>query len=333
MHKVQTVRGRLAPSPTGYLHLGNAWAFFLAWLAVRVQGGELVLRIEDIDQQRSRTSYIKAIVEDLQWLGLDWDFGLGAAGSLDGECGAGYCAQSLRSHLYVQAMAQLEQRGLLYQCFCSRNELRNIAAAPHIDDIGVPYPGTCRQLTSAQREIFLAQGRRPSIRLRCPEGNISFIDAVQGSRCVTLADCGGDFVVQRSDGVVAYQLAVSVDDGHMGVTQVLRGRDILSSTPRQIALLQLLGYDLPEYAHVPLLLDAAGQRLAKRHKSLSLRALRQSGAQARDVIGLLGYLAGINPRGQAATPGELMPHFSLTLLPRKDIRLTTKLLRAHDLSG
>ena len=328
---LSSVRGRLAPSPTGHLHLGNAWAFLLSWLAARHERGEILLRIEDIDSQRSRSQFVDGILEDLQWLGLDWDF-IPETKKTTLECSlSGFYLQSRRSDLYAEALAQLEQENWLYPCFCSRSALRNIATAPHIDDVGIVYPGTCRNLTSAQRKKLLAQGRQPSLRLRCPEGVIHFNDAVQGTQCLTLEACGGDFVLRRSDGVVSYQLAVAVDDGHMGVTQVVRGRDILLSTPRQIVLLRLLGYSIPEYAHVPLLLDANGQRLAKRHNALSLRTLRQSGANACNVIGLLGYLAGINPFGSPATPAQLLSRFKLSCLPHEDIRVTTELLSTYGL--
>ena len=203
-----------------------------------------------------------------------------------------------------------------------------MAGAPHVDDAGAPYQGTCRNLTPAQQKAHLAAGRRPCLRLRCPEGPINFTDTVLGEQSHTLAEYGGDFALRRSDGVVAYQLAVAVDDALMGINQVVRGRDILISTPRQIALLKLLGYGAPAYAHVPLLLDAEGQRLAKRHQSLALRSLRQTGADPRRITGFLGSLAGCNPGGKAASPAELLPHFSLLRLPAEDIRIEGETLRA-----
>lgn len=322
-----TIRGRLAPSPTGYAHLGNAWAFLLAWLAARSSAGQVVLRIEDIDPQRSRPEYVAALIEDLTWLGLDWDFGPdkpepAASGP------AGPFEQSQRGIHYAAAIAQLERAGLTYPCFCTRKELRSMAGAPHVDDAGAPYPGTCRNLSPAQQHALLAAGRRPCLRLRCPQDAIHFTDTVLGAQSHTLAACGGDFALCRSDGVVAYQLAVAVDDALMGINQVVRGRDILISTPRQIALLKLLGYGAPAYAHVPLLLDAAGQRLAKRHESLALRSLRKMGADPRRITGFLGSLAGCNPDGKAASPAELLPHFSLLRLPADDIRIEGEALRA-----
>ena len=190
-----------------------------------------------------------------------------------------------------------------------------------MDDAGAPYPGTCRNLGQERIEALIRSGRRASIRLRCPEAPIFFTDLLLGPQTIFLTDCGGDFALRRSDGVVAYQLAVAVDDALMGVTQVVRGRDILSSTPRQIALLQLLGYGAPSYAHVPLLLDEEGERLAKRHNSLSLRYLREQGVDPRRITGLLGHLAGLTFSARSASPAELMPAFDWSRLPRQDVRL------------
>lgn len=326
MHAAPVIRGRLAPSPTGYIHLGNAWAFLLAWLAARASSGEVVLRIEDIDPQRSRPEYTAALIEDLTWLGLDWDYGPDKPEPAGGSMGP--FEQSRRGQQYAAAIAHIEAAGLTYPCFCTRKELRSMAGAPHVDDAGAPYPGTCRSLNQAQRQALLESGRRPCLRLRCPDGPVNFTDTVFGPQSLTLADCGGDFALRRSDGVIAYQLAVAVDDALMGINQVVRGRDILISTPRQIALLKLLGYGAPAYAHVPLLLDDEGERLAKRHQSLALRNLRQLGADPRRITGLLGALAGCNPGGNAASPAELIPFFSLSRLDGDDIRLGREMLRA-----
>ena len=307
--------GRLAPSPTGYIHLGNAWAFLLAWLAARSQGGQVLLRLEDIDPQRSRPDYAAALQEDLRWLGLDWDYGPDTGG----PCGP--YVQSQRGRIYDAALTRLEQSGQSYPCFCTRKELRQLAAAPHMDDAGAAYPGTCRHLCEAQVQAMLGAGRKACVRLRCPDAPIRFTDTVMGPQKFLLSQCGGDFALRRSDGVMAYQMAVAVDDALMGVTQVVRGRDILPSTPRQIALLELLGYGAPSYAHVPLLLDAEGERLAKRHNSLSLRCLREQGVDPRRITGLLGHLAGLTFSARSASPAELMPAFDWSRLPRQDVRL------------
>lgn len=324
------VRGRLAPSPTGYLHLGNAWAFLMAWWAARQAGGRVLLRLEDIDPQRSRTEYALAIMEDLRWLGMDWDEG--PVLSSGGDCGlqeqgeGGPYIQSRCMLFYAQALRQLEHLGCIYPCFCTRKELRALAGAPHVDDMGAPYPGTCRHLSESQRAAMRQSGRRASLRFHGPSEPISFNDVVQGQQCFRLDDCGGDFAVQRSDGVIAYQLAVAVDDGRMGVNQVVRGRDILPSTPRQIALLRLLGYEIPTYAHVPLLCDAEGERLAKRHNSLALRSLRAEGVPPERIVGLLAWLAGANPDRREASAAGVTATFRLDRLPRRDCRLDGSLM-------
>ena len=298
------LRGRLAPSPTGFLHLGNAWAFLLAWLACRSRGGTLILRMEDIDPERSRTAYAEAIIRDLHWLGLDWDEGPDKGGP------AGPYCQSERMNLYAAALDQLAEAGHTYPCYCTRKELRTLAGAPHVGDTGAAYPGTCRNLSARRRAELEAEGRRPCIRLRCPSGSYAVEDAVCGRLSMTLEDCGGDFALRRSDGVVAYQLAVVVDDGLMGVSQVVRGQDLLVSTPRQLALFDLLGYPRPAYLHVPLLCDIEGERLAKRHASLTLASLRDTGIQPSAVTGYLAALAGFIDRPAAIPPQDLIPSFS-----------------------
>ena len=330
-HLEPGIRGRLAPSPTGYLHLGNAWAFLMAWWAARQAGGRIVLRLEDIDPQRSRDEYALAVMEDLRWLGMDWDegpelpaVGSGAPLSERGECGP--YVQSRCSAIYARALQRLQRQGCLYPCFCTRKELRALAGAPHVDDMGAPYPGTCRELSEAQRAALRQAGRQASLRFHGPSEPIRFRDAAQGPQTFRLDDCGGDFAVQRSDGVIAYQLAVAVDDGRMRITQVVRGRDILSSTPRQIALLRLLGYEIPAYAHVPLLCDAEGERLAKRHHSLALRSLRAEGVPPERIVGLLAWLAGNNPARRDVTAAELVPAFRLDRLPRTDRSLDGPLM-------
>ncbi len=300
--------GRLAPSPTGFLHLGNAWSFLWAWLwAKSVPGGSIILRMEDIDPQRSRSHYAAAIEEDLRWLGLVWD--------------GPVVHQSMRHEHYAHAMQSLRQQELLYPCYCTRKELRTLAGAPHVDDSGAPYPGLCAQLSIEQRALKEQAGRKAAWRLRCAfhgqeksEDILSFNDVLHGEQRFTWQDVGGDFALCRSDGVVAYQLAVVVDDAAQGVTQVLRGADILVSTPRQLYLQKLLGFSTPSYAHVPLLLDVEGERLAKRHGSLALQTLRQAGVSVERILGLLAHMAGYE-RGQELRPiylEELRENFSFS---------------------
>ncbi len=306
--------GRLAPSPTGLLHLGNAWAFLWAWLACRAAAGRMILRMEDIDATRSRSEYASAIIQDLEWLGLDWD--------------EEPVAQSSRYPLYEQALERLKKAHSVYPCYCTRRELReqySLANAPHVGDLGAPYLGACRTLLSEDRAKHEQNGRKPGWRLRCPDSEYAFVDGIYGPQQYTLAACGGDFLLQRSDGVWAYQLAVVVDDGLMGVTQVVRGQDILASTPRQLVLFELLGFSPPHYAHVPLLCDEHGDRLAKRHQSLTLAALRHAGQTPQAVIGLLAYLARLRPTNAPIHPRELLAGFSLSALPKEPVRLPAEL--------
>lgn len=323
------VVGRLAPSPTGHMHLGNAWAFLLAWWAARKAGGRVILRMEDIDPDRARAAWATDLIEDMRWLGLDWDAGPGSDPGTDpgaGLAGRGPFIQSARGAVYAQALEHLAAGGHTYPCFCTRRELRALAGAPHVDDIGAPYPGTCRDLSAEQQAVRRAElaavGRKPCVRLRCPGGRPwRFADALQGPQSHTLEACGGDFALCRSDGVVAYQLAVVVDDALMGVNQVVRGRDILPSTPRQLYVQELLGAPALAYAHVPLLCDAAGERLAKRHASLSLRALRACGVAAAQVVGFLAHRAGLREAPAPCLPQEVLPGFAWERLPRADVCL------------
>ena len=296
--------GRFAPSPTGLLHLGNAWSFFLAWLGVRAEGGRLILRHEDIDPERSRQTWMDAVERDLQWLGLDWD-----EGAVNGPHAPYH--QSLCGAWYERALDTLKSQGLVYPCYCTRKELRMLAGAPHgaadgLGDAGAAYPGTCRHLTDEERARKESEGRHPALRLRCPDDDEEvFDDLVLGTQRISLKSCGGDFALRRSDGVWAYQLAVVVDDMRMGVTQVVRGEDILLSTPRQLLLYRLLGGTPPDYAHIPLLHDEYGERLAKRHHSLSLAALRDRGCSSAAIIGYFARLAGLQENASPVTPARL----------------------------
>ena len=317
----QLVRGRLAPSPTGRLHLGNAWAFLLAWLAARSAGGQVVLRMEDIDPERSRPEYADALMADLHWLGLDWDEGPDAPG----PCGP--YEQSRRLESYAAALDSLTAAGRVYPCFCTRKELRELASAPHAatpplaGDGSPAYPGTCRNLTREQQAELLRQGRKPALRLRCDDAALAFDDRVAGPQRHTLAQCGGDFALRRSDGVFAYQLAVVLDDIAMNISQVVRGDDILTSTPRQLFLYQLLNAAPPHYAHLPLVLDAQGERLAKRHQSLTLAELRAAGVSAGAVVGYLAWRAGLQNAPHKRSAAELAPGFSFAALPREAVVL------------
>lgn len=300
----KTVRGRFAPSPSGRMHLGNLWSALLAWLSARSQGGEMVLRLEDLDPDRCTRAWCDQVMRDLEWLGLTWD--------------NEPVYQSERTAVYAEAFHDLEERGLIYPCYCTRAE-RLAASAPHRSDGQTIYDGRCSRLTEAEREA-LSQTRRPAWRVKVGQESITFCDLLYGEYKEDLKTDCGDFILRRSDGVYAYQLAVVVDDAAMGVTQVVRGSDLLSSTPRQIYLQRLLGLPEPEYGHVPLLLAADGRRLAKRDRDQELGEL-QSRYTAPELLGRLAHLAGLIPEPAPITAQELVPLFSWEKLPREDLKV------------
>lgn len=306
------LRSRLAPSPTGYLHLGNAWSFLLCWLGTRAGGGRLVLRMEDIDPDRSRLEYADAIRRDLEWLGLDWDEGPGGPY-------APY-VQSEKGRRYTEVLQALYAAGQTYPCYCTRKELKSMASAPHAEDAGPIYPGTCLTLSAAQRLERERGGRKATVRLN-GAGTYRFADLIQGEVDLSWEQCGGDFPLRRSDGVISYQLAVAVDDLDQRISLVVRGADILPSTPRQMRLLELLGTSVPRYAHVPLLLDHEGERLAKRHQSRELRALRAAGVSPCAIVGYLGYRAGLIDNARPCVPAELLAAFAWEKLPKNSLCL------------
>ena len=300
----KTVRGRFAPSPSGRMHLGNLWSALLAWLSARSQGGEMVLRLEDLDPDRCTRAWCDQVMRDLEWLGLDWD--------------NEPVYQSERTAVYAQAFRTLEERGLIYPCYCTRAE-RLAASAPHRSDGQTIYDGRCSRLTEAEREA-LSQNRRPAWRVKVGQESITFCDFLYEKYKEDLKTDCGDFILRRSDGVYAYQLAVVVDDAAMGVTQVVRGSDLLSSTPRQIYLQRLLGLPEPEYGHVPLLLAADGRRLAKRDRDQELGEL-QSRYTAPELLGRLAHLACLIPEPAPITAQQLVPLFSWEKLPREDLKV------------
>ncbi len=305
------VTGRFAPTPSGGLHLGNLFCSLLAWLSAKSQGGEVLLRIEDLDLERTRPEYTAQAERDLSLLGLVWDRG--------GTAGGPSYFQGSRGAYYQTLLDRLDQMGLVYPCFCSRAEL-HAASAPHASDGDVIYSGKCRGL-SPQDVQRLSQSRSPALRLRVPDETVSFEDLHYGAIRQNLARECGDFILRRSDGVFAYQLAVVGDDADMGVTEVVRGRDLLSSAPRQILLFRLLGFPPPSFAHVPLLLDPEGRRLSKRDRDASLAGLLEKGRSPEDVVGGLGYLAGLLDRPEPASAKELIPLFSWEKVPKEDILL------------
>jgi glutamyl-tRNA synthetase len=293
------------------LHLGNLRTALLAWLFARSAGGAFVLRVEDLDRPRVRSGAEARMLVDLRWLGLNWDEGPDVGGPL------GPYTQSARQAIYDAALTQLRQPGLLYPCYCTRAELARIASAPHGDE-GPIYPGTCRTLTERERREREAAGRRPALRFRAPQTPITFTDEIAGTISESVAARVGDFVVCRSDGIVAYQLAVVVDDALMGITQVVRGADLLGSTARQLALFEALGYPRPQtFAHVPLALDAMGERMAKRDAAAGLGALRESGMKPAEILGALAASCGFWPSGMPATTTQLLAAFDPARVARQ----------------
>ncbi len=301
------VRGRFAPTPSGRMHLGNLLAALLAWLDVRSNRGKLVLRIEDLDTQRTSPKFAAQLMDDLRWLGLDWD-----EGGLEPDY-----MQSKRTAYYEEAFHVLEEKGLVYPCYCTRSQ-RMAASAPHRDDGAVVYSGRCFRLTAAEREALERSDRRPAWRVRCPDLKIALEDGNCGTYAENLAQDCGDFIVRRSDGVFAYQLAVVVDDALMGVNHVVRGRDLLCSAPRQAWLHRMLGYEPPEFFHTPLLLAPDGRRLAKRDRDLDMGALRDR-YRPEELVGLLAWYAGLLDEPQNARPDELIPRFTWAKVPKNDV--------------
>lgn len=306
------VTGRFAPSPSGRIHLGNILCSLLAWLSARQKGGRVVLRIEDLDTDRCPARYARQMEEDLRWLGLDWDEGPGIGGP-----DAPY-EQSLRTELYEAALQKLRDRGLVYPCFCTRAEL-HAASAPHRSDGKVLYSGACRDLTP-EEVAERSKTRTPALRLRVPDQEYGFVDGHMGPYRENLARDCGDFLLCRSDGMFAYQLAVVVDDAAMGVTEVVRGEDLLDSTPRQLYLYELLGLKAPAFYHLPLLLSPDGRRLSKRDADAGLDDL-QTRVRPEELLGKLAYLAGFNPSCEPRSAEQLLPAFDWDKVPKSDICL------------
>ena len=296
------VVGRFAPTPSGRMHLGNVFAALIAWLSVRSQGGEMVLRMEDLDTLRTSDAYARLLRQDLAWLGLDYD--------------RETPPQSTRSKTYDRYFDRLMEMGLLYPCYCTRSQLHSVNA-PHLSDGTYVYPGTCRNLTPQARR---AMNRAPAWRVVVPDRLWSLDDRVQGRYELNLAKDCGDMVVRRADGVYVYQLAVTVDDGEAGVTEVVRGMDLLSSAPRQMYLQELFGFPHPQYAHVPMLLAPDGRRLSKRDRDLDLGEL-QKRFSPEAIIGLLAHAAGLIDRPAPISAAELAKEFQWSNLRGDSIYL------------
>lgn len=298
---------RLAPSPTGALHLGNARTFLINWLLARRNGWEILLRIEDLDGPRIKRHADAQLIEDLRWLGLDWD--------------QGPIYQSARFGLYQNAIQQLLSSNQAYPCVCSRKEVESAASAPHADDGATIYPGTCRDKFKTIESAKQISGRLPAIRFRVPNGVIGFEDRFAGQVQSNAQKQLGDFVIAKADGTAAYQLAVVVDDAQMHVTDVVRGDDLLDSTPRQILLYRAMGLAdaIPSYRHLPLIIGTDGKRLAKRHGDTRLATYRERGVSAGRVVSLLAQWCGIENTLPSLHPRTLIESFRLEKIPKTPI--------------
>lgn len=302
--------GRLAPSPTGSQHVGNARTYLIAWLAARSAGGSVRLRIEDIDVWRNRPKAAEQAVDDLRWLGLDFD----------GEP----VAQSRNLPQHEAALDELKRLELVYPCTCSRSDIASAASAPHAEHEAPTYPGTCAHRTAADAERL---DRPFAWRLRVSDSP-AFVDEFLGEVRVDLMQAGGDFIVWRSFQVPAYQLAVVVDDAAVGVTQVVRGDDLVSSTPRQLLLYRALGLTPPSFAHVPLVIGEDGRRLAKRHGDTRVASLREAGVRPDMLVGMLACSCGWRDRIEPVTPHELIPRFTFATIPKSPFVLTDALVKS-----
>ena len=310
MNNKKQVVGRFAPTPSGRMHLGNVFAALIAWCSVRSQNGEMVLRMEDLDTQRTSEEFAAVLRDDLRWLGLDYD--------------QETPAQSKRSAVYDQYFEKMQDLGLLYPCYCTRSQLHSVNA-PHLSDGTYVYAGTCRNLTEEQRRSF---DRKPAWRVIVPDKIWSLTDRVQGDYALNLATECGDMVVRRADGIYVYQLAVTVDDGEAGVTEVVRGMDLLSSAPRQMYLQKLFGFAHPEYGHVPMLLAPDGRRLSKRDRDLDLGQLRQR-ITPEALIGTLAYSSNLIDRNVPISARELAQEFAWEKLRKEDIYLDAAQLQEN----
>ena len=299
---MSAVVGRFAPTPSGRMHMGNVFAGLIAWLSAKSQNGSMVLRMEDLDTQRTSAEFAEVLRKDLQWLGLTWDLETPP--------------QSQRSDIYDRYFQKLQDLDLLYPCYCTRSQLHSVNA-PHLSDGTYVYPGTCRNLTQQERNAF---DRNPAWRVKVPDKIWTVNDRVQGTYTENLsADCG-DFVVRRADGVYVYQLAVTVDDAEAGVTEVVRGMDLLSSAPRQMYLQELFGFSHPAYGHVPMLMAPDGRRLSKRDRDMDLGYLQQR-VKPEALIGLLAHSAHLIDKPTPISPMELSTEFAWEKLRKEDIYL------------
>jgi glutamyl-tRNA synthetase len=307
-------RGRFAPSPTGYLHLGNARTALAAWLHTRAQHGHFILRVENLDSQRSKSEFIKGNLEELRWLGLDWDEGPDVSGAYQPYM------QSERLEFYQQALGTLQQRRHIFECYLSRKDLQEIASAPH--ETTAVYGDKERKLNELVKAQKQLEGKIPSLRFLAPDKIIEFEDLLVGKKTFSAFQDVGDIVVKRADGEWAYQLAVVVDDIAMGMTEVVRGDDLLSSTAAQLLLYEALGSTPPTFMHVPLLFDETGQRMSKRKGSLSLTSLKEQGVTPQRLVGLLAFSLGLLTKLEKVMPQNLLQNYQPDTYQRAHFQLT-----------
>lgn len=313
MQLISNYIGRFAPSPSGSLHLGNIATFLVTWLDIRSSGGKLVFRMEDLDPDRSFEKFKNSITDDLKWLGLTWDYGWAVDDSRN-------YSQSSRTRLYDDVFSQLDKKGLIYPCYCTRSE-RLAASAVHAGDSTRDTGCKCRYLSQAERRALEASGRRPAWKIKVPDKDITFVDGHYGKITENLAD-EGDFIIKRSDGVFAYQLAVSFDDMEMGINRVVRGRDLLSSTARQIWLISELGGTVPSYCHTPLIITEADRKMSKRYGDLSMEVMREKYTK-EEITGLISGLLNLSS-GAPCSADELINDFSWDKIPVENILYAKK---------
>lgn len=309
-------KGRFAPTPSGNMHIGNSFCYFLAWLSIKQRGGRIVLRMEDTDVPRMRKSAMLQTLSDLEWLGLTWD-----EGPEPGQTNGDYY-QSCRTEIYDRVFAGLRDRGAVYPCFCSRKDIR-LAAAPHVEDRAPVYPGTCWRMRPEQ-SAELMKIKKPTWRLHLEPETISLHDRLFGNFSWNIQTECGDVPIKRADGVYCYQFTTALDDALMGISEVVRSNDLLTSTPWQIYIQRLIGSQEPSYIHIPMLLDESGKRMAKRDSSLSICEIRKHYAP-EEVLGRLAYLANLWPDWNSCTVNQLLPIFSWDRLPKANIMVSKEI--------